>query len=125
MTKEKVISAIKEIDEEIKRLEESKKYNKRILIDDFCPHKVGQKVKYVRVQTKRTSNVWTGVKYENTSERDEILVCTKITVPDWDYDGFLYEFKRLKSDGTLTLNLVHVREREVEWLNEYYESPKL
>lgn len=119
MTKEKVISAIKEIDEEIKRLEENKKFNKRILVDDFCPHKVGQKARYVRIQIKRTGSVFSP-KYEKIGEREEILVCTKITVSDWDYDEFRYEFKRLKFDGTLTQNLAHVSRNEIEWLDEYY-----
>ena len=124
MTKEKVISAIKDIDEEIKRLEENKKFNKRILIDDFCPHKVGQKAKYVRIQTKNVGGFWSP-KYEKVSEREEILVCVRISVPDFNYDKYRYEFKRLKADGTLTQNLVHVPQREIEWLDEYYEAPKL
>ena len=124
MTKEKVISAIKDIDEEIKRLEENKKFNKRILIDDFCPHKVGQKAKYVRIQTKNVGSIWSP-KYEKVSEREEILVCVRISVPEFNYDKYCYEFKRLKADGTLTQNLVHVPQREVEWLDEYYEAPKL
>ena len=124
MTKEKVISAIKDIDEEIKRLEENKKFNKRILVDDFCPHKVGQKAKYVRIQTKRTGSVW-NPKWETAGEREEILVCVKITVPDGNYEAYRYEFKRMKADGTLTQNLVHVPQREVEWLDEYYEARKL
>lgn len=123
MTKEKVISAIKEIDEEIKRLEENKKFNKRILVDDFCPHKVGQKAKYVRIQTKRTGSIW-NPKWEKVGEREEILVCVGITVPDWDYEEYRYEFKRMKADGTLTQNLVRVSRNEIEWLDEYYDPKK-
>ena len=74
MTKEKVISAIKDIDEEIKRLQENKGRNKRILINEHCPHKVGQKAKYVRIQTKRTGSMFSP-KWETVGEREEILVC--------------------------------------------------
>lgn len=123
MTKEKVISAIKEIDEEIKRLEDNKRFNKRILVDDFCPYKVGQKAKYVRIQTKRTGGVF-NPKWEKVGEREEILVCVFIEVCDWDYNDFRYKFRRLKSDGTLTQNLVHVSRNEIEWIDEYYEPKK-
>lgn len=123
MTKENVISAIREIDEEIKRLEENKEHNKRILIDDFCPHKVGQKAKYVRIQTKRTGSIF-DPKWETVDEREEILVCVLIEACDWDYNNYRYRFRRLKSDGTLTQNLAHVPQSEVEWLDEYYEAPK-
>lgn len=122
MTKEQLIHRIKGIDDAILRLNSDKEELCKILIEEHCPYKVGQKARYVRIQTKRTGSVF-NPKWEKVSEREEILVCVRIT-NHWGYGKFRYEFKRLKSDGTLTQNLVHVSMDEIEWLDEYYEPKK-
>lgn len=119
MTKEQLIHRIEEIDESIQRLKSDKEELCKILIEEHCPYKVRQKARYVRIQTRRTGGIFAS-KYEKIGEREEILVCVRIT-NYWGYGAFRYEFRRLKSDGTLTQNLVHVSMDEIEWLDEYYE----
>lgn len=123
MTKEQIIHRINEINNAIENLSSDKKELCSILETNFCPHKIFQKAKFIRTKTKRTGSIF-APKYVEIGRREEILVCVNIRVCDWDYSDFRYEFRRLKSDGTLTQNLVHVSRNEIEWLDEYYNPKK-
>ena len=87
------------------------------LVLNHCPYKIGQKAKHQRVKTKRTGGFLIP-KYEVVSIKDEILVCVAIRVCEWDYNKFRYEFKRLRSNGELTNNLVHIDRDEIKWLDQ-------
>lgn len=122
MTKEQLIHRIKEIGSAINKLTDEKKDAINRLIEEHCPYKVGQKAKYVRVQTRRTGGIF-NPKWEKTGEREEILVCVRIELLEYgEYNDFRYKFRRMKSDGTLTQNLVHVSRNEIEWINEFYNK---
>ena len=121
MTKEQLIHRIEEIDTSINKLQSERKEVINRIIEEHCPHKIGQKARYVRVQTKRTGSMF-NPKLEKIGEREEILVCVNIRAFEYGgYDDFRYEFRRLKPDGTLTQNFVHVSRNEIEWLDEFYD----
>lgn len=109
-----------EIDSEIKNLQLEKKNLGKVLVENYAPYKVGQKAKYVRVRKKNVGSFW-NPKFEVVSQKEEILVCVYVSVSDYDNSKFRCQFKRLKSDGTLTSNYIHVKKSEIEWLDEYYE----
>ena len=120
MTKEQLIHRIEEIDTSINKLQSEREEVINRIIEGHCPHKIGQKARYVRVQTKRTGSMF-NPKWEKIGEREEILVCVNIRAFEYGgYDDFWYEFRRLKPDGTLTQNFIHVSRNEIEWLDEFY-----
>ncbi len=121
MNKEDIIKQIEDLDSEIKRIENERWKLKARLIKEFCLYKVGQKARYIREKIKRSGGIW-DTTYTKVGEREEILVCVSISIPDSDYDWFRYDFKRLKSDGSLTNNFVHVPRKEIEWLDEFYDK---
>lgn len=112
-----------EIDSEIKNLQLEKKNIGKVLVANFCPYKVGQKAKYLRVRKKNVGSFFQP-KFEVVSRKEEILVCVEIAVSDYNNSEFRCQFKRLKPDGTLTSNYIHVPKSEIEWLDEYYEPKK-
>lgn len=117
-TKEEIIHTIKDIDSQVSELASKKRELLKELILNHCPYKIGQKAKYQRVKTKRTGDFF-HPRYEVVSTKDEILVCVAIRVCEWSgYNNFRYEFKRLRDNGELTSNLVHVSHNEVEWLDQ-------
>lgn len=122
MTKEQLIYRIKEIDSAINKLKDERKEAINRLIEEHCPYKVGQKARSIRVKTKRTGSMF-NPRWEKVGEREEILVCVNIRLIEYGgYDGFQCEFRRMKSDGTLTQNFVNVPRNEIEWLNEFYNE---
>lgn len=123
MTKEECIARMDEIDSEIKELTKEKERIGKILIQEHCPYKVGQKARYIRV-TEKNVGTFFNPKYEVTSRKEEILVCVNIRNAEWSNEKFRCEFKRLRPNGELTSNFVHVPKREIEWLDEYYELNK-
>lgn len=117
-TKEEIVHSIKDVDNQVKELESKKRELLKELVLNHCPYKVGQKAKFQRVKTKRTGGCL-NPKYEVVSIKDEILVCVAICVCEWgNYNEFRCEFKRLRDNGELTSNLVHVGRDEVEWLDQ-------
>lgn len=114
-TKEEVLRRISDINTDIRKLKEEIASLEREYVDNFCPHKVGQKAIYKRVKHKNHGTSW-NPKYE-IKETEELLVCVHI---ERFTNDFWYKFKRIKKDGTLTDNYVLDASDKVEWLDEYY-----
>ena len=119
-SKERLIERMNDIDSEIKKLTEEKNNLSYLLVKEHSPYKIGQKARYIRIQERNIGTLF-NPKYEVVSRKEEILVCVNIRVSEWNNSKFLYKFKRLKSNGDLTTNFIHVPKDEIEWLDEYYE----
>lgn len=95
----------------------------------LAPHKVGEIVKWVvKGRQKRVGGSIWNPKYEQLPDKEVVAVLTKVEAEvDYIYAlglHYHYEFKPLKKDGGVSLNLVYPHGLELEWTGEIHESYK-
>lgn len=105
MTKEELTERLDEVRKEIRGLERAESELKRLMVKEHCPYKVGQKC--IR---------------QSRGGKSDVLVCNYIAYDNSLHD-FIYHFKMLKKDGTLSVNRAYVYgdEHTIEWLDEFVE----
>lgn len=115
-----------------KKAEEEARSNRLNVLKELAvlaPHKVGEVVKWIERKRKNLGNFW-NPNFVDLPPVDKKAVVTRVEADVWKWkDGdatltYKYEFRLIKKDGGVSLNLCFPNKDIIEWTGEIYDLNK-